>query len=153
MSDDELEAIYTWVDEVPLKRPKKNIQRDFADGSLLAHIIQHYLPKNQKALIQVHNYPETMKREAKKNNWEQLNRKVLKNFCKLQLTAQDITNVIDCQQGAIEKILKKVKDAMEAWKKKKPQNPASNQKKYIEDKLAQKRHMPDNVSALEFTNP
>lgn len=51
MSDDELEAIYTWVDEVPLKRPKKNIQRDFADGSLLAHIIQHYLPKNQKALI------------------------------------------------------------------------------------------------------
>ena len=67
-----------------------------------------------------------MKREAKKNNWEQLNRKVLKNFCKLQLTAQDITNVIDCQQGAIEKILKKVKDAMEAWKKKKPQNPASN---------------------------
>ena len=25
ISDSELESIYTWVDEVPIKRPKKNI--------------------------------------------------------------------------------------------------------------------------------
>ena len=77
-----------------------------------------------------------MKREGKKKNWDQLNKKVLKNFGKLQLTAKEISDVIDCHQGAIEKILKKVKDAMDLWKKKKPTNPASNQKKYIEDKLA-----------------
>ena len=94
-----------------------------------------------------------MKREGKKQNWDQLNKKVLKNFGKLQLTAKEISDVIDCHQGAIEKILKKVKDAMDLWKKKKPTNPASNQKKYIEDKLAQKRHIPENQSALEFTNP
>lgn len=28
----ELQALYEWVDSVPLSRPKKNIARDFADG-------------------------------------------------------------------------------------------------------------------------
>lgn len=28
----ELQAIYEWVDSVPLSRPKRNIARDFADG-------------------------------------------------------------------------------------------------------------------------
>ena len=46
MSEEGLEAIYTWVDAVPVSRPKRNIQRDFADGSLLAQIIHYYLPKS-----------------------------------------------------------------------------------------------------------
>ena len=46
IDDDELEVIYSWVDAVTTNRPKRNIQRDFADGSLLAHIIHHYLPKS-----------------------------------------------------------------------------------------------------------
>lgn len=32
LDDEELQAIYTWVDEIPLSRPKRNIARDFADG-------------------------------------------------------------------------------------------------------------------------
>jgi hypothetical protein len=28
----ELEELYTWIDSIPLSRPKKNISRDFADG-------------------------------------------------------------------------------------------------------------------------
>ena len=46
IDDEELEVIYSWVDAVTINRPKRNIQRDFADGSLLAHIIHHYLPKS-----------------------------------------------------------------------------------------------------------
>ena len=42
----ELEALYNWVDQVPLNRKKKNIQRDFSDGSIIATIIHHYLPKS-----------------------------------------------------------------------------------------------------------
>nr|KAG5704086.1 hypothetical protein BaRGS_017590 [Batillaria attramentaria] len=28
----ELEELYTWIDGIPLTRPKRNIARDFADG-------------------------------------------------------------------------------------------------------------------------
>lgn len=36
MSPGELQELYTWIDEVPLSRPKRNIARDFADGGELA---------------------------------------------------------------------------------------------------------------------
>ncbi len=32
LSDAELQELYTWVDKVPLSRPKRNIARDFSDG-------------------------------------------------------------------------------------------------------------------------
>lgn len=32
LSDDDMQLIYNWVDEIPLSRPKKNITRDFSDG-------------------------------------------------------------------------------------------------------------------------
>ncbi len=32
LDDEELQKIYTWVDEIPLSRPKRNITRDFSDG-------------------------------------------------------------------------------------------------------------------------
>jgi len=27
-----LEDLYSWIDEVPLSRPKKDLKRDFSDG-------------------------------------------------------------------------------------------------------------------------
>jgi hypothetical protein len=27
-----LEKLYSWVDDIPLSRPKKNLTRDFSDG-------------------------------------------------------------------------------------------------------------------------
>lgn len=53
LSEDELNAIYNWVDEIPLSKPKKyinyninprNIARDFADGVLVAEMINNYNP-------------------------------------------------------------------------------------------------------------
>ena len=36
MDDEELQQIYTWVDEIPLSKPKRNIARDFSDGGELS---------------------------------------------------------------------------------------------------------------------
>lgn len=32
LSEEELQALYCWIDEIPLSRAKKNIARDFSDG-------------------------------------------------------------------------------------------------------------------------
>lgn len=32
LSEEDLQKLYSFVDEVPLSRPKKNIARDFGDG-------------------------------------------------------------------------------------------------------------------------
>ena len=35
MDDDSLQRLYSWVDEIPLSRPKKNMARDFSDGGII----------------------------------------------------------------------------------------------------------------------
>lgn len=35
LSDAVLQDLYTWVDQIPLSRPKRNIARDFSDGGRL----------------------------------------------------------------------------------------------------------------------
>lgn len=32
LSEEEFQALYAWVDEIPLSRQKKNVARDFSDG-------------------------------------------------------------------------------------------------------------------------
>ena len=32
LSDEDLQRVYSWVDEIPLSRAKRNITRDFSDG-------------------------------------------------------------------------------------------------------------------------
>lgn len=32
LDDESLQELYTWIDEIPLSRPKRNIARDFSDG-------------------------------------------------------------------------------------------------------------------------
>jgi hypothetical protein len=41
------------VDSIDFSRTKKNINRDFADGVMMAELIHYYNPK----IISVHNYP------------------------------------------------------------------------------------------------
>lgn len=38
LSNDDLTRLYTWVDEIKLSRPKRNITRDFSDGVLVAEV-------------------------------------------------------------------------------------------------------------------
>ena len=32
LNEEELQALYAWIDEIPLSRQKKNVTRDFSDG-------------------------------------------------------------------------------------------------------------------------
>lgn len=54
LNEEELNAIYNWVDEISLSRPKKNITRDFADGVLMAEVVAHYYPR----IVELHNYSQ-----------------------------------------------------------------------------------------------
>ncbi|GMH34018.1 hypothetical protein BSKO_01852 [Bryopsis sp. KO-2023] len=101
VSEDELHGIYTWVDEVPLSRPKRNISRDFADGVLMAELIRHYLPK----LVQLHNYSAANGVRQKMYNWQTLNAKLLKKVG-MTLRPSDIEKVVNGEPGAIERVLK-----------------------------------------------
>ena len=118
LTEDELNAIYNWVDQIPLTRPKKNIARDFSDGVLLAEIVNFFLPK----LIDIHNYSSANGLKQKKYNWETLNTKVFKKIgfmlskyiCDLYCREQ-IDSVIQCQIEAIERVLKFVQQKIEVY--------------------------------------
>ena len=117
LQDYQLDEIYTWIDNVPLTRPKKNIARDFSDCILMAQVIHHYLPSSSKSLIEVHNYIESMSLKVKIENWKLLNKKVLSRLDALQLTDDEIQNVAESQPDAIERVLIKVKKAIETYKR------------------------------------
>ena len=91
LSEEELQALYCWIDEIPLSRAKKNIARDFSDGGerapyyiiarsifivdslvylvLTAEIVHHFLPH----LVELHNYSPANSSTHKIENWRTLN--------------------------------------------------------------------------------
>lgn len=114
LDEEELQLLYTWVDDIPLSRPKKNITRDFSDGVLMAEIARHFFPK----LVQIHNYSSASSNTQKMYNWNTLNRmfllcnavtlyvdKVLRKL-DFPLTREEIDAIVKCKMGAIEYILK-----------------------------------------------
>ena len=44
LDDDSLQELYSWIDEIPLSRPKRNIGRDFSDGGELKQLVRTFLP-------------------------------------------------------------------------------------------------------------
>jgi len=99
----ELSEIFAWVDQVPLSRPKRNINRDFSDGVLYAELVAAYFPK----LVDIHNYVAASSVAQKKNNWSTLNKKVLTKIG-IKLTAEDIMELSQAKVGAIEMALKQL---------------------------------------------
>lgn len=87
LNDAVLQDLYSWVDQIPLSRPKKNFARDFSDGGwctldalnamliarvvvvLMSEIVKHYYPR----MVDVHNYISTNATQTKFCNWETLN--------------------------------------------------------------------------------
>lgn len=76
VGEDELQGLYTWVDTIPLSRPKRSIARDFADGVLVAEIVAHYFPR----AVELHNYSAASSITQKMYNWNTLNQKVTSLF-------------------------------------------------------------------------
>lgn len=119
MNDEKLQSIYSWVDQIPLSRAKKNIARDFSDGILIAEIVKYYHPK----LIQMHNYTPANSSQQKMYNWNTLNSKLFKQSIqnlysftidkvfrklKLQMTKSMVHDMVQCKQGAAEECLAKL---------------------------------------------
>jgi hypothetical protein len=72
LSEEDIQSLYMWIDEIPLSRPKKNMTRDFGDGCMAAEVIRHFLPK----LVELHNYSAANSVSQKFYNWKTLNRKI-----------------------------------------------------------------------------
>ncbi|XP_012942284.1 sperm flagellar protein 1 [Aplysia californica] len=100
LNEDELEELYSWVDKIPLSRPKRNINRDFSDGVLAAEVVKHYLPK----MIDIHNYTSASSTPQKMQNWHLLNRKVFPKL-NFQLTEDLIREICVGKVGLIERFL------------------------------------------------
>ncbi|CAN0015957.1 unnamed protein product, partial [Phaeothamnion confervicola] len=100
LSENDLHKLYTWIDEVPLSRPKRNIARDFSDGVLVAEIVAHYFPK----LVELHNYGPANSVIQKLYNWNTLNEKVLRRLG-YELSKADMEAVVQCVPQAVERLL------------------------------------------------
>lgn len=77
LTQEQFHEVYVFVDQVPISKIKRNLNRDFSDGCLAAEVISYNLPQSHKGLIQVHNYISTNQIKQKRANWQLLNRKVL----------------------------------------------------------------------------
>lgn len=101
LSEDDLHALYLWVDDVPLSRPKRNISRDFADGVCVAEIVKYYFPR----LVELHNYTSSSNARQKHDNWETLNTKVFRRL-HFEVPQTEIRDIMAAVPGAIEHFLK-----------------------------------------------
>jgi len=109
ISREEQSEISSWVELFPTTKSKKNLNRDFSDGVLMAELIHYFFPK----FVDLHNYAGASSAKAKKVNWVTLNKKV---FTKLGINLCDaiIENVVQAKAGAIEKVLLEVKKRIES---------------------------------------
>jgi len=41
LDDQLLQDLYAWIDQIPLSRPKKRIEKDFSDGGKIFHRIRN----------------------------------------------------------------------------------------------------------------
>ncbi|XP_028324662.1 sperm flagellar protein 1 [Gouania willdenowi] len=72
LSEEEMQDLFAWIDNIPLSRQKRNISRDFSDGVMAAEVVKHFFPK----MVDLHNYVPANSTQKKISNWELLNKKV-----------------------------------------------------------------------------
>ncbi|KAL4231899.1 Sperm flagellar protein 1 [Mactra antiquata] len=100
LDEQELEALYAWVDGIPISRPKKNIARDFSDGVLVAEIVKYFFP----FMVEIHNYTPSNNSKTKEATWRLINRRVF-NKLNFELADDVIKDLVCCKPGMIEKVL------------------------------------------------
>lgn len=114
LTEEQLRALFVWIDAIPLSRPKRNIARDFSDGVLVAEVIHAYFPN----LIDVHNYITTNSVKQKIYNFETLNKKVLKRLG-YTIPRELIEDTVTCKAGSIESLLNTLQLKMAKYREKK----------------------------------
>lgn len=126
LTDEQLRAIYAWIDAIPLSRPKKNIARDFSDGVMLAEVVAAYFPH----LVEVHNYPAANNTRQKIYNHETLNAKVLKKLG-YQIPRETIEDIVNAKPGVIEGVLNTLQIKMAKYREKKSDDNQSIQRENV----------------------
>ncbi|XP_021238243.1 sperm flagellar protein 1 isoform X2 [Numida meleagris] len=95
-----LQALYRWVDAVPLSRPRRNIARDFSDGVLVAEVVKFFFP----AMVQLHSFVPASSTPQKLANWSHLNSEVIRQ-------------VVQCRPGVVEQVLLLLRQKIEEKQK------------------------------------
>ena len=129
LTDEQLRALYAWIDAIPLSRPKRNIARDFSDGVLLAEVIAAYFP----SLVELHNYGQAHSAQTKIYNFETLNQRVLRKLG-FQIPRQVIEDIVNCKPAAIENVLNSLQYKMAKYREKKLRQEGMSPSKSPEDK-------------------
>eukprot|EP01038_Epipyxis_sp_PR26KG_P006085 gene6085-8387_t len=146
LTDEQLRAIYAWIDAIPLSRPKRNISRDFSDGVMLAEVIMAYFP----ALVEIHNYPPANSLKQKIYNHETLNQRVLKKLG-FVIPRSTIEDICSCKPGAVEQVLHQLQYKMAKFR----ENISDHQSRASSaDKSAPNSRLqnPNNVSPIAAEN-
>lgn len=112
----ELEAVLKWVDGFELSRCRKKLNRDFSDCVLLAEILKFEFPN----LVDLHNYNTCYALQGKIENWNTLNRKVLKKM-QISLKPEEIEKLAQAESTCIEEILFQVMNQIQVVKTSKSQ--------------------------------
>lgn len=100
LNPNELEEILKWIDGFALSRSSKKLSRDFSDAVLLAEILKYELPK----VVDLHNYTGCNAIQGKIDNWNILNRKVLKKL-HVHLTKEEMEMLARAETSLIEQVL------------------------------------------------
>ena len=121
LSDEQLRALYAWIDAIPLTRPKRNIGRDFADGVMLAEVVAAYFP----TLVELHNYAAANSVKQKVYNFETLNQRVLRKLG-YQIPRPIIDDIVACKPGAVEGVLNVLQLKMAKYRERKANGDADS---------------------------
>lgn len=103
------DELYKWIDEHPITRQKRNLNRDFSDAVPLAEILKQHYPK----LVDLHNYSPKNSFSQKLINWEILNKRVL-NKIRINLSTVNMEHLAKGKVGAVEKLLNSIKIKVES---------------------------------------
>ena len=114
LTDEQLRALYAWIDAIPLSRPKRNIARDFSDGMLIAEVIAAYFPH----LVELHNYAPANSVKQKVYNFETLNARVLRKL-NYSLPRTTIDDIVNGKPGAVELVLNSLQYKMAKYRERK----------------------------------
>merc|ERR1712123_299646 len=108
LDDETTKGLLIWIDGIELSRPKKNINRDFADGVLIAELVAHFFPHR----VEKHNYQAASSKQVKLTNWATLNRKVLAKFG-FPVPADVVQSIIAAKPNVVEVFLNGLKQIIE----------------------------------------
>ncbi|XP_034262075.1 sperm flagellar protein 1 isoform X1 [Pantherophis guttatus] len=112
LDEESLNDLYSWVDGIPLSRPKRNITRDFSDGVLVAEVVKFYFPK----MVEMHNYAPANSTQQKLSNWAHLNRKVLSKL-NFSIPEDIVRKIAQCTPGVVELVLIPLRQKIEEKQK------------------------------------